>query len=195
MSLHAQMMALAASVRSLKDQPGLFTELEYNDRGDIRTVDPDQNYMVLIESLGLYTYDPDSDEVDDDETYFSSTYPGGWELTLTAMELSRAYAQAERKGSNSPIFGSAHCSVTTVSGLASVTFSGIVQGARIGDVVIATPPGRLGDSSTSTGQLDYQAWVSEPDIVSIALANASSQAATTNPEVRTYWSIIIFKEV
>lgn len=195
MSVNAQLMALAAAVRTLKEQPGLFAELPYDDRGDIRSADPEQNYMVLIESLGLYTYDPDSEEIDDDETYFSSTYTGGWELTLTSMDLSRAYSQAEQENSIKQVFGTANCSVTTVAGLASVTFSGMVQGAEIGDVALVTPPGSLGDNSTSTGQLDYHAWVSAPNVVSIALTNASSQSATTNPGVRTNWSIIVFKEV
>lgn len=91
------------------------------------------------------------------------------------------------------VFGFVTCTVISISSVSSASFSGYVFGAVIGDAVVVNPPCQLGSDATQTGLLSYYAWVSAENMVTIMLTNPSARSATTNPSVRTQWSVIVIK--
>lgn len=178
---------------------------EYDDRAQLRTT---TGHLALVEGLGLFLHVAGSTEPDDDESCFA-TATGCWLLQAAHWDLVDSWqapddAVRDEYYEDEPlrfaasfaakvITGTATCAITSVAPTSSASFTGTVTGAAPGDRVIATPPGQLGDTTVSTGQLGYHAWVSAANTVTVILTNASASAANTNPAIRTAWPVTVIK--
>ena len=169
----------------------------YDQRGSLRA---SGGQFAVVDGLGLFQHVAGSDEPDDDESCFA-TATGRWLLQAVHWDLVDAYVQPEIDAcvqvaidaATKRLYSSATCSITSVAATASVSFTGSVPGAAVGDRVIATPPAQLGSTAADTGRLSYHAWVSAADTVTVTLTNASAASATTNTAVQTAWPITVFK--
>ena len=164
--------------------------------------------LSVVDGLGLFGWEAGSTEPDDDESCFA-TATGCWLLQAAHWDLVDSWqapddAVRDEYYEDEPlrfaasfaakvITGTATCAITSVAPISSASFTGTVTGAAPGDRVIATPPGQLGDTTVSTGQLGYHAWVSAANTVTVILTNASASAANTNPAIRTAWPVTVIK--
>lgn len=216
MSLEDRIVALAtavgADVKALLAGGASIAVFAYDERGRLRTT---TGLFAVVEGLGLFQYEVDSDEPDDDESCFA-TSTGRWLLQAASWDLidswlmpdaaardewdedeparvdARVAAAVPAALAEKLLVGTATCSITSVASLSSVAFTGTVAGAVLGDRVIATPPALL--ESTAAGRLNFYAWVSAANTVTIALNNASASTATTNTAVRTAWPVTVIKQ-
>lgn len=174
---------------------GVIDFIAYADRAELRSATASTGDSVVVENLGLFVFKEGSDEPDDDESCFA-TDSGRWLLeaphwnVIDSWQLPDSFD--ERFGEQ-VLFGTANCTITTVSSANSVSFTGTVQDAAVGDRVIATPPSRLGTNATNTARLAYHAWVSSANTVTIMLTNASAEFAAINPAIQTLWPITVIK--
>jgi aldehyde:ferredoxin oxidoreductase len=176
----------------------------YENRGNLRGLNPLAGDQAIIDGLGLFVYAAGSDEPDDDESCFA-TASGRWLLQAAHWDLVDAWqspddAVRDEDDEDEPLrfatkvlTGSATCAITSVAAVASTSFTGTVTGAAVGDRVIATPPAQLGSTAAETGKLSYHAWVSAANTVTIALTNASAASATTNASIQVAWPITVIK--
>ena len=168
--------------------------------------------LSVVDGLGLFGWEAGSTEPDDDESCFA-TATGCWLLQAAHWDLVDSWqapddAVRDEYYEDEPlrfaasfaasfaakvITGTATCAITSVAPISSASFTGTVTGAAPGDRVIATPPGQLGDTTVSTGQLGYHTWVSAANTVTVILTNASASAANTNPAIRTAWPVTVIK--
>lgn len=170
----------------------------YANRAQLRTNTKDTH--ALVDGLGLFEYTPGSTEPDDDESCFA-TATGRWLLQAAHWDLIDVWQLPEVEERDAYdedvaskfLTGSATCAITGVASYSSVSFSGTVTGAAIGDSVIATPPAQLGATSADTWRLSYYAWVSAANTVTVALTNASPSGASTNVMLRAAWPITVIK--
>lgn len=168
----------------------------YENRGTLRNLVGD---MAVIDGLGLFFYVSGSDEPDDDESCFATT-SGRWLLQAAHWDLVDAWQSPDDAVRDEDdedeahlLTGSATCTITSIVATSSISFNGIVSGAAVGDRVIATPPGQLGNTATDTGCLNYYAWVSAPNTVTVMLCNPSAITASTNSAIRAGWPITVIK--
>jgi hypothetical protein len=204
----------AAAARALVGVP-FYT---YEDRGTLRSTIPSDGELALVDGLGLFIFRTGSDEPDDDESCFA-TATGRWLLEAAhwdvvdtwqlpddeardawdedePMRFANSFANSFASSFASKVlFGTATCAISSVAATSSVSFTGTVTGAAVGNRVIATPPAQLGSDAANTSRLAYHAWVSAPNTVTIMLTNASAAAATVNSAVQTAWPITVIKEV
>lgn len=182
--------------------------LSYDARGNLRTMTAQTGNMALVEGLGLFRFVAGSDEPDDDESCFA-TSTGRWLLEAVHWDVVDAWQLPDAEArdawdedeptrfansfASKVLFGTATCAISSVAATSSVSFTGTVTGATVGDRVIATPPAQLGSDAANTSRLAYHAWVSAPNTVTIMLTNASAAAATVNPDVRTAWPVVVIK--
>ena len=198
--------AVGADIKALQSAAGgAIASYTYADRAQLRTT---TGTNAVVEGLGLFEYAPGSDEPDDDESCFA-TATGRWLLQAAHWDLVDSWqapddAVRDEYYEDEPlrfaasfaakvITGTATCAITSVAPISSASFTGTVTGAAPGDRVIATPPGQLGDTTVSTGQLGYHTWVSAANTVTVILTNASASAANTNPAIRTAWPVTVIK--
>lgn len=181
--------------------------IAYSDRANLRTLLPVAGALVLVDGLGLFQFAAGSDEPDDDESCFAAA-SGRWLLMCPSWDVVNDWqlpdddardawdedepARFANSFASKVLHGTATCAITSVAGQSSVTFTGTVAGAAIGDRVIATPPAPLGDTATTTGYLSCHAFVSAANTVAVVLC-APYYAATTNPAIRTAWPITVIK--
>lgn len=176
--------------------------LTYDNRATLRSTPAIAGKQSIVDGLGLFVHHVGSDEPDDDESCFA-TSTGRWLLECPHWDVIDAWQLPDDEARDDAIaeitgkflHGTATCAITTVSNTASISFTGTVAGAAVGDRVIATPPTQLGTDAANTGLLSYHAWVSAVDTVTIMLTNASSSAATTNPTIRADWSVTVLKSI
>ena len=192
----------------------------YTDRANLRSQTPASGELAIVDGLGLFVFTPASTEPDDDESCFA-TASGRWLLQAAHWDLVDAWqlpeveerdAYDEDEGlrfassfassfpasfassfASKVLAGSATCAITSVASTTSVSFTGTVTGAAVGDRVIAAPPAELGATAAETGRLGYHAWVSAANTVTIMLTNASAAAANTNAAIRAAWPITVIK--
>ena len=150
--------------------------------------------LSVVDGLGLFGWEAGSTEPDDDESCFA-TATGCWLLQAAHWDLVDSWQAPDDavRDEYYVITGTATCAITSVAPISSASFTGTVTGAAPGDRVIATPPGQLGDTTVSTGQLGYHTWVSAANTVTVILTNASASAANTNPAIRTAWPVTVIK--
>lgn len=176
----------------------------YDNRALLRAVTATAGDQAIVEGLGLFVFAAASTEPDDDESCFA-TASGRWLLEAAHWDLVDSWqapddqviedfqADEPLRFASRVLAGSATCAITSVATVSSASFTGTVTGAATGDRVIATPPGQLGDTATSTAQLSYHAWVSAANTVTVMLTNASASAANTNPAIRAAWPLTVIK--
>jgi len=181
----------------------------YDDRASLRSRTAAARDLILVDTLGLFSFSTDSTEPDDDESCFVGP-TGRWLLQCPHWDLVDAWmapdddardarldaveAQLTASGGQPKILtGSATCAISSLAGTSSASFSGTVTGAQPGDRVLATPPAELGQYSSDTPRLSYYAWVSVANTVTVMLTNASASYATINPAVQTAWPVTVFK--
>lgn len=174
--------------------PGIIN-IAYDHRAQLRS--NSTGLHALVEGLGLFQYVSGSDEPDDDESCFA-TATGRWLLQAVHWDLVDAWRLPDDAARDEDLGrilrGTAACAITSVASATSVSFAGTVAGAAVGDRVIATPPGALGNTDIDSGRLSFHAYVSDTSTVTVRLCNASGTSATTNPAVRSAWPITVFKE-
>ena len=182
--------------------------LAYTSRATLRSQTPAAGEQAIVDGLGLFVWESASTEPDDDESCFA-TATGRWLLQAAHWDLVDAWQLPEVEERDAydedeplrfaasfaakVITGSATCAITSVTDVSSASFIGTVQGAAIGDRVIATPPAELGATSAETGRLSYHAWVSAANTVTVMLTNASNATANTNAAIRAAWPITVIK--
>ena len=178
--------------------------IAYDSRATLRATAGATGDQALVDGLGLFVYQDASDEPDDDESCFA-TATGCWLLQAASWDLVDAWQLPEveerdaydedepLRFASKVLTGSATCALTSVANVSSAGFIGTVQGAAIGDRVIATPPAELGNSAAETGRLGYHAFVSAANTVTVMLTNASAATVNSNPAIRTAWPITVIK--
>lgn len=180
---------------------------EYEDRSILRTTVRADKALAIVESLGLFVFREGSEEPDDDESCFA-TSTGRWLLEAPHWDVINTWTLPEREDTETRIstiedyisitrvlYGTATCTVSSVSAVSSTSFTGTVTGAEVGDRVLVVPPNQLGSTAANTGRLSYHAFISSANTVSIYLCNASAATATTNTSIRTAWPVMVFKEI
>lgn len=181
--------------------------LGYDQRGDLRG---SAGQFAVVDGLGLFQHVTGSDEPDDDESCFA-TATGRWLLQAAHWDVVSMWqlpddAVRDEYDEDEPLrfassfaskvlTGTATCAITSVTAATSVTFTGTVTGAAVGDRVLATPPNSLGDTIADTARLSFHAYVSAANTVTVVLCNASASAATTSTAVQAAWPITVFKGV
>lgn len=186
----------------------LIASYEYDNRAALRSLSPANVDAAVVKGLGMFIWESGSTEPDDDESCFV-TATGRWLLQAASWDLVDAWQLPEFEErdaydedeplrfassfASNVLTGTATCSITSVSTLASTSFTGTVTGAALGDRVIATPPAELGVNAGETGRLGYHAWVSAANTVTVMLTNASASSANTNAAIRTAWPITVIK--
>lgn len=186
----------------------LIASYEYDNRAALRSLSPANGDAAVVKGLGMFIWESGSTEPDDDESCFA-TATGRWLLQAASWDLVDAWQLPEFEErdaydedeplrfassfASKVLTGTATCSITSVSTLASTSFTGTVTGAALGDRVIATPPAELGVNAGETGRLGYHAWVSAANTVTVMLTNASASSANTNAAIRTAWPITVIK--
>lgn len=180
----------------------------YASRATLRSQTPANQELAFVDGLGLFVFQENSDEPDDDESCFA-TATGRWLLQCPSWDVVDAWQLPEVEERDAydedepqrfaasfaakVLTGSATCAITSVTTVSSVSFTGTVTGASVGDRVIATPPAELGATSAETGRLSYHARVSAANTVTITLTNASAAVANTNAAIRAAWPITVIK--
>ena len=186
----------------------LIASYEYDNRAALRSLSPANVDAAVVKGLGMFIWESGSTEPDDEESCFA-TAMGRWLLQAASWDLVDAWQLPEFEErdaydedeplrfassfASKVLTGTATCSITSVSTLASTSFTGTVTGAALGDRVIATPPAELGVNAGETGRLGYHAWVSAANTVTVMLTNASASSANTNAAIRTAWPITVIK--
>ena len=189
--------------------PQLFA---YDSRATLRSQTPANRVLAFVDGLGLFVFQENSDEPDDDESCFA-TATGCWLLQCPSWDVVDAWQLPEVEERDAydedepqrfaasfaasfaakVLTGSATCAITSVTTVSSVSFTGTVTGASVGDCVIATPPAELGATSAETGRLSYHARVSAANTVTVTLTNASASNANTSAAIRAAWPISVIK--
>lgn len=195
--------ALDARLDALESVP-TFTALTYANRASLRAGTPVADQKALVEGLGLFIFYAGSDEPDDDESCFA-TASGRWLLQAAHWDLVDAWqlpddAARDEDDEDEPLrldkkllTGSATCGIASLTATTSASFTGTVTGAAVGDRVIATPPAQLGSTGADTSRLNYHAWVSAADTVTVMLCNPSAATANTNAAIQTAWPVTVIK--
>lgn len=186
------------------DQFSSLSIVSYEDRGTLRTAPEVPGTMAIVDGLGLFTWHAGSDEPDDDESCFA-TSTGRWLLEAVHWDVVDAWQLPDAEArdawdedepmrfASKVLSGTAACAISSVAATSSVSFTGTVTGAAVGDRVIATPPAQLGSNAANTSRLAYHAWVSASNTVTIMLTNASAATTTVNPAVQTAWPVVVIK--
>lgn len=172
------------------------TVLAYDERANLRELAAHPRQRALVQGLGLFVFEPGSDEPDDDESCFA-TATGRWLLEAVHWDVVDAWQafdaeerdarldDVEGRWPGRVLFGSAVSAITSLGGNgAQASFTGSVSGASPGDRVIATPPEVL------PGFVTAFARVSSPGIVTVYLSNPSAYTATLNPGT---WPLTVLK--
>lgn len=208
--------AVGADIKALQEaQGGGGTSIAthtYDSRATLRSMSASNGELAVVDGLGLFQHVAGSDEPDDDESCFA-TATGRWLLQCPSWDVVDAWqlpeveerdaydedepqrfeASFEASFEAKVLTGSADCAITSVAAINNTSFTGTVTGADVGDRVIATPPGELGDTAADSGRLSYHARVSAPGTVTVTLTNASAATAKTNAAVCAPWPITVIK--
>lgn len=166
--------------------------IDYADRSALRTLTGSSGRAVSVAGLGLFFFVAGSTEPDDDESCFATT-GGCWLLECPSWDLIDAWLD-HQFDADRPIFASVNCGISSISANSSVKFSAHIPGARTGDVVFATPPSELGQTTSDSQKLSFVAYVSAPDTVSISLSNTKDTSALIKESARGVWAIAVLKE-
>lgn len=185
------------------------TKIEYENRDSLRSMIPSNDDKAIIDGLGLFIFESDSEEPDDDETCFA-TANGRWLLEAVHWDLVDAWQkpddevrdewdedEAERLDAHwdsRVLYGTATCAITSLAATTSTSFTGTVAGAVVGDRVFVHPPAALGNTSTDTSRLSCYAYISTVDTVTIMICNSSASSAAINAAAQTTWPITIFRQ-
>lgn len=156
--------------------------LSYEDRAQLRTL---TSGSAIVRGLGLFTWEADSTELDDDETCFA-TAGGAWVLTAAGPDAVRALWQAEVSAMQQTRFLSADFSMsaTSVAGGAKVTFIVALVGATNGDSVYVTPDRELPAAVSTVGV------VTQPGTVTVSVRNVSASTNTLTPGT---WKVLVIQ--
>lgn len=163
----------------------------YDNRATLRSLSPTNNDLALVDGLGLFVFYTGSTEPDDDESCFA-TSSGRWLLEAVHWDVVDLWSLPENDARDDALdnflTGYAVCTINSVGSVSSASFTGTVLGAAVGDRVIATPPAELG-----SGRLNFFAWVSARDTVTVTVTNASAATTTVGAALQTQWPITVIK--
>ena len=162
--------------------------LAYADRAQLRTL---TSGSAIVRGLGLFTWEADSTELDDDETCFA-TAGGAWVLTAAGPDAVRALWLAEISALQSALTrhlakflrAGFAMSATSLAANAEVTFTVALDGASSGDSVVVTPVATLASAVSCVGV------VTAAGTVTVSVRNASSSTATLTPGT---WQVLVIK--
>lgn len=159
--------------------------ISYDNRATIRSME--SNSPITIQELGVFTWYSGTADLDDDETCFLTTN-GRWLLESVNYDYLDYVTSEVVDLSSKFLTGTAQCILTSLATNGTHIFTGTVQGAEVGDFVIARYPLNLGD------RLRDYAYVSSSDTVSIRLANYSGATQTINEtNGQGTWNILVIK--
>lgn len=170
---------------------GGFATLTYEQRGALRSLNPNDVVQTLVTGLGLFSYDATSDLLDDDMTYFKAAV-GGWKMSVPATDTVTAIidAIARQEITDKIVTGEAYCDIASIAAVSSVSFTAAIFGIEVGASVIVTPPAELPKISIIGRAAGYNQ-------VTITLTNASASAATIPAEAKgseNPWTITVIKK-
>lgn len=175
----------------------------YDDRGDLRTGAVSTQQHVLIDGLGLFRFELNSTEPDDDESCFA-TATGRWLLECVHWDVVDSWQlpddevrdevdedteawidSAETRYPGRVLFGTATQSITSVAATTQVNFTGTIAGAAVGNHVLVTPPTAL------EARISVFARVTAANTVTIYLNNPSASTASLTTGT---WKVAIIQE-
>ena len=156
----------------------------YASRAAVRSLTPNANDFLILESLGLFVWVSAATDPDDDETCFA-TASGRWLLIAPHWDVVYSHIQPDLDLLNSRItYGAGVCAVLSIASNASATFTLSAVGAIPGDVVILNSP------QTVSARLAFFPYVSAMDSVTVQLNNPSAATEST-PNVSGIWKLIV----
>jgi hypothetical protein len=175
----------------------------YDARNDLRALTPTAHALIVVESLGLFQWFSGSTEPDDDETSFA-TASGVWQLIAAHTDMVFANWLAEVDSLYSAVDtltaftgkflrGSFNMTLTSLGAISTTVFTAPVAGASIGDSVIVNPGNGFGNDDGSKAILNYKAYVSSANIVTINVCNSATAAYVANITPST-WSVLVIKQ-
>lgn len=168
----------------------------YANRNQVRSLTPNVNDQIIIETLGLFCWYSITTEIDDDETCFA-TASGRWLLEAAGPEFIYTIVQSnnsvlredieavEARIDRAFLTGSGLSGITSVATVTQSSFNITVRGAEVDDPVIVTPPNAL------TFNVSVHARVTAVDTVTVYLNNASASTATLTDGI---WKAVVIKE-
>lgn len=200
-------MLLPASLANVAtSQPGVSADwveiknvlgrYSYANRNQVRSLTPNTNDQLIIESLGLFCWYNITTEIDDDETCFA-TATGRWllecagpEFVYTVVQSSNNILREDLEDIRTRIdtaflIGTGVSGITSVASVTQTSFNILVPGAETDDPVFVNPPNNL------THNVSVHARVTSADTVTVYLNNASAGSATITDGV---WKAVVIKE-
>ena len=174
------------------------TTVQYDDRDDIRSLNPSNGDLIIVSGLGLFSFITGSTEIVDDETCFS-TSSGRWLLEAVSFELVNALINGIDEdqppvvtvtGQAEYISSSFYMNLTSMASLASSYFTVTVNGALVGDNVLVTTGDNFGTTLANMSKLSYCAYVISANTVNVSIRNASASTAAMQAST---WKILIIR--
>ncbi|HBM28013.1 MAG TPA: hypothetical protein DDZ92_03825 [Halomonas sp.] len=169
----------------------------YDDRAELRDIDGPDSLIIAVDGLGVFTWQP-VELLDDDETAFA-TENGSWSMIGTHPDTVFAHQIVEEEEQNrrldeleevvfvEPNFltGTLTSGITSVAYRSSVALELSLLGAEVGDTVLATSRGPLGATDFAKAFLNLKAYVQEPDVVTLVIANTDNDALLGSGTIAT----------
>ena len=168
----------------------------YANRNQVRSLTPNTNDQLIIETLGLFCWHSITSEIDDDETCFA-TASGRWLLEAAGPEFVYTIAQGFNNSLREDLedvrtridtaflIGSGVSGITSLATLTQTSFNITVKGAVLDDPVFVNPPNAL------EARISLYARVTATDTVTVYLNNASGTSATLTDGT---WKAVVIKE-
>jgi len=167
---------------SAPPEGGAIDVYSYANRGQLRTVIGAAGDFVYVDTIGTFTWETASTDLDDDETCFDST-GGKWVLATVHSD----YVNANFNSPWEPLWASVPITLLSVQGRGSATQVVTVLGANVGDTVVISPAGL-----PTTNELLYWGAVFSPNTVTITVENPAVAVLAFIPAGN--WSIAVISQ-
>lgn len=203
--------------RVLEEHEAVSGMLSHEDRGFARSIVPELGARLLyIDKLGLFRFESDSTELDDDESCFQAKRTladgeelvGAWLLAVPSFDLLTAWQMpmldAIRNQLNEVetlqnrhviLSGEGEFTATSIANVNSHEFEVMVEGALVGDSVIVSPPARVGSTIALNGRLAISGYVSADNVVTVVVANPSAANVTVSGDALGMWKVTVVGQV
>lgn len=173
---------LVAAINEVLAESKLRT-VAYEDRAQLRTIVPVVSGAIMVEGLGLFYYEKNNTEPDDDESCFK-TNSGAWLLNAMSWDLYNAWSLITEDVNNNRLVtlerhrsrflqATGTSSLTSVMAGTSASFLVVVNGAKPnGSIAFAQTTGITNPKITISAKVIFTG------VVEVLLSNPSATLAT-----------------
>lgn len=183
----------------------------YDNRGSLRTLVGTTGKQAIVQGLGLFVYQENSDEPDDDETCFANG-TGRWLIETASFDLVDLWNQAENEAAEDYVDSrfadltnsinglfiqtTITCTITAVNSTSLASFSTTIVGANVGDSVVVNPPSSSLELAGSPDGLTYFATITAQDTLTVTLVNATASQLGVNTTTQTTpWTVTVIRNL